>query len=208
MIGRVLQKHKDILNQRKQTEKSFNVLVVSLSFLDCHTRINVRCSLLWHINQNMTHISEYHLGVLSITSTICVNTSISAEIQLPYWSEISAQTHVFHLCMLWIFLQIVVLLLLFWLICHSNTSFLISYSGFLASAQSQILIPTLKYFCSEWPYARIHKTSIHSTLYQKEKLHQTSLLNPNDSWSICACVMSCHKMSLHRTKGHLIWFLN
>lgn len=47
--------------------------MVPLCFLDGHTRRIVRCSLVRHINQNMTHISEYHLGVPSTTSTICVN---------------------------------------------------------------------------------------------------------------------------------------
>lgn len=70
------------MKQSSQTQESLSVSVVPLSFLDGPTRRIVRCSLVRHINQNMTHISEYHLGVLSITSTICGHTCSPAEIQL------------------------------------------------------------------------------------------------------------------------------
>lgn len=149
-----------------------------------------------HVNQNMTNISKYPLGVLSITSTICGNACAPAEIRLQELSEISAQTHVFHLCIHWILLQILLQLLL--LLHH----FIFNYkpfwfAGFNTIPNSQSC--TEKYFCSEGPRTRIQASRSSEALCEGEKLHQMSLLTADP-----ARVMSCHKMSLHMTKGHLI----
>lgn len=171
MFWGALQKHKDHLNQGKQ--KSFSVLVVSLSLLDCHTRTNVRCSLLRHINQNMTHISEYHLGVLSTTSAICVITCIPAKIQPQNYHEISAQT-VFHLHP-WMhssmhplheiasststYLSTHCILIYKFLWCATSTTIPNSHSC------------TEKYFCSKGPCATTHENSVHSTVSTEKKKH-------------------------------------
>lgn len=177
MLWQALQKHKDHLNQGKQ--KSFSVLVVSLRILDCHTRKNVRCSLLRHINQNMTHIPEYHLGVLSATSAICVITCIPAEIQPQSCHKMAAQTHIFHLhpCMhssmhALHFVKTVNMLLLRLLMCHPTAFLFTSYSDVQPSTQSQIIIPALRSISVlRGPWATIHKNSVHSTVSTEKKTH-------------------------------------
>lgn len=160
------------------------MLVVPLSFLDGHTRRIVRSSLVRRINQNMTHISEYHLGVLSITSTICVNACIPAE-------KISARTHVLHLGLLWIYLEIPLLL------SHTCHSILFNckqfrFAGFNIILNFHPALHPREVFLLARPVLAV------VSLLQRKTASDES--ESNDSRCSCARLTSC-QMSHHMTEA-------